>query len=237
MTGYRLCAFSEYWKIVDEMSLNLNNYQLWIDPIHKRNGIIYSDELNIHILENQKYFSSFVFEYNDLIISLFILHCKSQIRSNIDPFRITQNVCTIINEKIREYNTEYIIILGDFNLPHYTELFLNSFLFNTLNYFDTNSNPYKIIEGDKYLKFYSPISALAGDLSRGPLGSYYYTSRTSSQSWNVFDQALISYPLSSYLVKEKIEILSEIAGANLLNNNRKPNTNFSDHMPIKIELL
>jgi len=232
---HKILAFSEYWDIFNEIKELIGNYNIWYDPIYKRTGLIYSQDAIINFLGNQQYFSHFKFEYNDIQILLFILHCKSQIESYEDAYRNTQYTQQEIKRIILKTNIKHVIILGDFNLPHYNEVFRNVFNFNCLNYFNSDDNEYKVYERNQYLKFYNPIAALSGDKSIGPSGTYHYNKRTEAQSWFIFDQILVSYPLSIYLSKKGCEILSSLGGHHLLTRKKLPNKKYSDHLPIRIE--
>lgn len=170
-------------------------------------------------------------------ILLFVLHLRSQLNSEVDAKRCSSIISVEIDAIIKQRECQHVIIIGDFNLPHFEESFLNFYSFNTTNYYSEDYDDYKSFEGERRLKYYSPISALNGDMSNGPPGTYYYNIGSQSQAWHTFDQALISYPLAKYLKKTECCVLTEIGDTTLLTKNMRPDKNFSDHLPIKIEFI
>ena len=168
---------------------------------------------------------------------LFVVHLRSQSHSEINAKRYSQAIYNEIDTIIKQRECQYVIIIGDFNLPNYEDIFLNFFLFNATNYYSEDSEKYKIYDGKSRLKYYSPISSLQGDLSNGPPGTYHYNIGSQSQAWHTYDQALISYPLARYLKKTECCVLTEIGNTTLLTKYSKPNKKFSDHLPIKIEFI
>ena len=238
--NYSIIGFAEYWTLFDKLSyigFANNHYDLHIDPIHKRTGLMFSKALFLRRLGVRKYFSWYTFMYNDLNVLLFVVHCKSQLFGNEDASRMNGEIQREIALEILHNKLNTVLIMGDFNIPFFHDHFLNSYCFNSVNYYNNDYEEYKIIEGQKYLKFYNPISALYGDMSKGPPGTYYNNRRTTSQAWHIFDHILISYPLSNYLETDKIDILEKLGDTELLSNNRLPNKQYSDHLPITIEFI
>lgn len=109
--------------------------------------------------------------------------------------------------------------------------------FNSTDYFSKEDQIEKRFDGYKRIKFYNPIAALSGDLSKGPPGTYYYNLPNQSQAWHTYDIALVSYSLSQYLDKESCEIVTELNGFTLSKENGRPDDEISDHFPIRIKFF
>lgn len=230
-------AFSEFWDISNSVKTLEDQYTLCHDVISKRTGLFCGQDFSFDSEGAYRYYSVYSFIYNDMKILLFVLHLKSQLHSEVNAKRCSTAVKTEIDAIIKQHNCPYVIIIGDFNLPHFEEIFLNFYSFNATNYYSKDHNEYKSFEGESRLKYYSPISALQGDMSNGPPGTYYYNIASQSQAWHTYDQALISYPLAKYLKKTECCVLTEIGNTKLVTKNSRPDKKISDHLPIKIEFI
>lgn len=232
-----LFAFSEFWEISDSVRTLEEQYYLWHDVINKRTGLFCGEDFSFDQRGAYKYYSIYSFIYNDMNVLLFVVHLRSQLGSELDARRCSNAVKTEIDGLIKQYNCLHVIIIGDFNLPHFEEIFLDFYSFNATNYYSKDYSDYKTFESNSRLKYYSPISALQGDMSAGPPGTYYYNIASQSQAWHTYDQALISYPLAKYLKKPECCVLTEIGNTKLVTKNSRPDRKFSDHLPIKIEFV
>lgn len=230
-------AFSEFWDICDSVKTLEDQYTLWHDVISKRTGLFCGQDFSFDSEGAGKYYSVYSFIYNDMEILLFVIHLKSQLHSELNAKRCSYAVKIEIDSIIKQRECRHVIIIGDFNLPHFEEIFWDVYSFNVTNYFSEDYRVYKVIEGESRLKYYNPISALNGDMSNGPPGTYYYNIASQSQAWHTYDQALISYPLAKYLKKTECSVLTQIGNTKLLTKKSKPDKKFSDHLPIKIEFI
>lgn len=232
----RLIAFAEYWEIDDYISTQLYGKNFWIDDVKKRTGYVHSN-LNLKLKEAVRYYTQLSIEYNDIEIRTWIVHLKAQIDSEAVSDSINAHVIKGIIDDINSKGFKYSLIIGDFNISHFDHKILDFFHLNSTYYFNEEDPEAKIFDGYKRIKFYNPIGALHGDLSKGPPGTYYYNLPNQSQAWHTYDIALVSYSLSQYLDKEKCEIITELNGFNLSKNNGRPNPEISDHFPIRIKLV
>ena len=230
-------AFSEFWDICDNVKTLEDQYILWHDIVSKRTGVFCGQDFSFNSEGAYKYYSVYSFIYNDMNILLFVLHLKSQLQSERDAKKSSVAVEREIDAFIKQRKCKHVILIGDFNLPHFEEIFLDFSSFNATNYYSKDYGDYKSFDGKSRLKYYNPISALHGDMSNGPPGTYYYNIASQSQAWHTYDQALISYPLAKYLKKTECCVLTKIGNTKLLTKKSRPNKIFSDHLPIKIEFI
>ncbi len=142
-----LFAFSEFWDLTGELDVLSERFNVWHDSIHKRTGIFYGRRFQVNPESGQPYFSSYSFEYNEIFVSLYVVHLKSRMRSESTSERFAAEIRREIGEKIAAKQTEFVIIIGDFNLPYFHEHFLNLFVFNTTSYFSKKDAKHKTIEG------------------------------------------------------------------------------------------
>ena len=66
-----------------------------------------------------------------------------------------------------------------------------------------------------------------------PYGTYYYNSSSIvNYYWNLFDQVIIRPSLLNAFNEEDLKILTNIGTNQLLDITKKPNKNYSDHLPL-----
>ncbi len=230
----RIVAISEFWNLTGNLERLSSGKTVWHDEVHGRTGVIYSKNIHLTPHSGEKYFSVYKIQHKGMEVLLAVVHLKSQRRSERASSSINLNVVKNILDKLNSLKNEHMIIMGDFNMPLCNEV-LDFYHLNITDYFNEKERDYKVCEGKKRIKFYSPIQSFSGDISNGPPGSYYYAPQTQSQAWHIFDNAAVSYPLARYLDREQCEIMSNIGNTELLKNSR-PNKQISDHLPIKIKL-
>lgn len=129
--------------------------------------------------------------------------------------------------------TDKTLIVGDFNENPYEEDFVNpDGLFAVSSYVEAKRRT-RILEGKEYQMFYNPMWNLFGDFTE-PYGTYFYNG--DGECWNIFDQVVISPSLRERFVDRNLKIVTETLSTNLLKFNGRPNTEYSDHLPIIFEL-
>lgn len=131
-------------------------------------------------------------------------------------------------------NSKCSIIVGDFNEDPFEAGCLAAPHFFGLPY--KSSNQYRIIEEQKFEKFYNPMWNMFGDF-KSPPGTYYYNeSNPTGTYWHLFDQVLIRPDLKNCFVEKSLEIVTKAGKYSLLDNSGHPNKKYSDHLPIIFEL-
>ncbi|MCI5148278.1 MAG: hypothetical protein D3916_02590 [Candidatus Electrothrix sp. MAN1_4] len=231
----RIVAIAEFWSLTGNLERLSSTQAVWHDEIHGRTGVIYSKNIHLTPYGGEKYFSVYKIQHKGMKMLLVVVnHLKSQHRSEFASAAINLNVIKNILDQLNSFKNERIIIMGDFNMTLCNDV-ISFYHLNATDYFSSKEKHYKTCDGEKRIKFYSPIQSFSGDMSKGPPGSYYYVTQTQSQAWHILDNALVSYPLVEYLDRERCEIMSNMGGTELLKNSR-PNKQISDHLPVKIKL-
>jgi exonuclease III len=169
---------------------------------------------------------------NDEIICC--VHLPSKLHGGKQRRRL---VITSLIDDIRNLeitlNTDKTIIVGDFNENPYEDDFVNvDGLFAVSSYAEAQKRV-KIVEGKEFVMFYNPMWNLFGDFTE-PYGTYFYNG--DGEGWNIFDQVIISPSLRKRFVDNQLKIITETLSKNLLKFNGRPDTQYSDHLPITFEL-
>ena len=92
------------------------------------------------------------------------------------------------------------------------------------------------VRGELWDYFYNPMWSRLGDESDGPTGTYYRTAQhVNDYYWHTFDQVLLRPSLLKFYNKEKLKVLTSIAGTSLLGAVGTDKA-ISDHLPVLLAL-
>lgn len=232
----KLIAFAEYWEISDYITTLFAGKNYWIDDVKKRTGFIHSN-MDLNIKRSERYYTHISLAYNDFEIYIWIVHLKSLQSFESASDSLNANITREIVEEINSKRLQHAMIIGDFNISFCDKTMLEIFHFNSTYYFNNDDSAEKTFEGKTRIKFYNPIASFNGDISKGPPGTYYYNLQYQSQSWHLYDIALVSYKLAQYLDKDNCEIITKLNGETLMKPNGHPNEKISDHFPIRIKFV
>lgn len=171
-------------------------------------------------------------------IILCCVHLNSQIYSNNTDRReidIEQIINDILNLE-KELNTKNTIIVGDFNINPYDRSCVSARYFHGIPIYEESMRESRTISGKEFYMFYNPMWNFLGDFNE-PYGTYYHSaSDTVNTYWNVYDQVIIRPTLRKRFVDNSLKIITETATASLLDRNKHPNHDISDHLPITFEI-
>ncbi len=151
--------------------------------------------------------------------------------------------CRDLAEHIRRVETlvghNRTLIVGDFNLNPFEMGMLDA---KSLNAESTQLKAQvgsRSIANVAYPFFYNPMWNFFGDATRGPAGTYHYSSsQPVRMAWNMFDQVLLRPELLPFFRIEELEILtSDGQDSFLTNQSGVPGAKGgSDHLPIVFKL-
>lgn len=166
------------------------------------------------------------------------VHLNSQIYSdNINRREI--DIERIIGDILRletELSTKNTIIVGDFNINPYDESCVSARYFHSVPIFEETTRESRTIAGKEFYMFYNPMWNFLGDFNE-PYGTYYHNSSdTVNPYWNVYDQVIIRPALRKQFVATSLKIITETTAISLLDRNKHPNCDISDHLPITFEI-
>ncbi|MGG0667445.1 hypothetical protein ABE073_02845 [Lederbergia citrisecunda] len=186
-----------------------------------------------------KFYSLFKIKEDDSLILLISLHLPSMLHLEEEDigYQAVQIKREIeIHEK--ELLTNKTIVVGDFNLNPFSKLLVSATGFNAVMDDRVALKKFKTVSQVKYSYFYNPMWTLHGNVKNEVLGTYFYHKKPTSYIWNVFDQVIIRPELIERFNFEELEILNKVNDESLLNTNGRPNDKlYSDHLPIKFEII
>ncbi|WP_333637796.1 hypothetical protein [Tissierella praeacuta] len=133
-----------------------------------------------------------------------------------------------------KFNTKKSIILGDFNMNPFEKPMVMAAGFHALSCKRTAKMKKRKIKGKEYSTFYNPMWNNFGDNNKVP-GSYFYSaSKQTSYFWNIFDQVIVRPEIADNI--RNIRFIEGVDSLKLINENGRPNTNISDHLPLYFEI-
>lgn len=226
-----IVVLAEYNDDIDSLAINsaMNKYQS-----------IGCDKLTILGNYNDVEMGAQADRYSFQIIKSKYILCSLHLPSRMsDGHQERRNIVidTILHDlKVHEddLKSKCSIIIGDFNEDPYGDGCLAANHFLGLPYKSTSQH--RIIEGQKFEKFYNPMWNMFGDFNSPP-GTYYYNeSNPMGTYWHLFDQVLIRPNLRNCFVDKSLEIVTKTGEHSLLDTRGHPNKIHSDHLPIIFEL-
>lgn len=223
---------SEFWKITDQIDLSNTIH----DHIHKRVGVITNENFRVNFEESREYYLITSFNFNSIEIIICSVHFRAKNRGIDVQKRINNDTISQINESLSNFKTSNKIIIGDFNIEPFDDSMINIFNFNSVSSLEHRTKLHKTYNEEDFDIYYNPFFSYQGDLSDGPPGTYFFEKETQTQPWFIFDQALINSRFVENIDKKECNVLESLNGKNLCKESGRPNTKYSDHLPINIKV-
>ena len=166
------------------------------------------------------------------------VHLNSQIYSD-NAERREIDIEQIVGDLLKletELDTKNTIIVGDFNINPYDKTCVSARYFHGIPIYEDAMRGTRTVAGREFHMFYNPMWNFLGDFKE-PYGTYYHSSAdTINPYWNVYDQVIIRPALRNRFVDDNLKIITETATVSLLDKNKHPNRDISDHLPITFEI-
>lgn len=146
-----------------------------------------------------------------------------------------QSLATELKFVREHHRTNRLILMGDFNMNPFDRGMnlaagLNAMM--TKKCVEVGKRRYL---GEEYEFYYNPMWSFLGDMSDGPPGTIYDTSRRGYYGWSMLDQVILSHSLLDTF--EEVQILTNAGQHSLIDKNGRPNSAFaSDHLPLMLTL-
>jgi exonuclease III len=133
------------------------------------------------------------------------------------------------------FRTNRLIVMGDFNMnPFDRGMNLAAGLNAMMTKACASVGTRRHLDKD-YDLYYNPMWSLLGDLSDGPPGTIYNTSRRGPYGWSMLDQVILSHSVVGLF--GGVRIITTTDANSLLDRNGRPDSrNASDHLPVMLEL-
>ena len=146
-----------------------------------------------------------------------------------------QSLATELKFVRNDRRTDRLIVMGDFNMNPFDRGMnlaagLNAMMAKSCVVAGTRKHL-----GAEYDLYYNPMWSLLGDLSAGPPGTIYDTSRRGPYGWSMLDQVILSHSLVDIL--QDVQILTSTGDHSLIDGNGRPSHKVaSDHLPLMLTL-
>ena len=228
--------------LINELRLNNQDWKLVeICPVSDTK-LLAKRDIRTLVHEESKRFSTYkLYNENDLYL-LNVLHLDSAMYK--DEYARSQkatNISQILRKteesmfKNEEYKT---ITIGDFNLQPYSQGVIGYYGFNaTMSKSKAKNISRKVDDEQKYF-YFNPMWKLMGD-NRLVQGTYYNNSDQQDRSmfWYTFDQLLIRPFLIDKFNWDFFDIIEGTRNYSFIRNGIINKTQYSDHLPLKFEIL
>ena len=196
----------------------------------------------ISVVKEDKHFSSYKIKDKDTVWLLHIIHLTSAMNKDEEARNRRADKVSDLIRKLEEYTfktDEYkSIIVGDFNLQPYSRGIAGIFGFNATMSIPIAKKEFRSVEGEKRFYYYNPMWKLMGD-NKLVQGTYYVDSdqQDLSMFWYSFDEVLIRPYFIDRFNWEYFGLVEKTEMFNLIKDYKINKTKFSDHLPLKFEII
>lgn len=229
-------------KLVNQMQ---KRKQEWNEIVIKAKGnirVFAKKQFNVIPYKEEINFSSYKIYIENKILLMNTVHFPSAMyhdEISRDHFagRISQQF-EKIEENIYEENERCSFVVGDFNLQPYSYGIAGVNAFNATMSMDKAKTISRKVNGEQCLFYYNPMWQLIGKRGNAP-GSYYSENDQQSKSmyWYSFDEVLLRPSLIDRFEWTYFDYITEINKINLLKNGKIDKKDYSDHLPLKFEIM
>lgn len=199
-------------------------------------------EVHISAHKEEKRFSSYKLYLDKTMYLLHVVHLHSP--TNLEESARYDKVLNVrrVLGKIEDdlyRNEEYkSIIVGDFNLQPYSRGVSGIYGFNATMSASKAMKKSRIVDGEMKYFYFNPIWKLMGD-NRIVQGTYYSNNDQQGKSifWYSFDQLLIRPYFIEKFNWDYFDIVERTASYQFVRNEVIDKYHYSDHLPLKFEVL
>lgn len=242
-----ICAFAECDTLDSRGLLNqlktLNEDWKLIELLPKGNLKLFSKKtINISVIKEEKHFSSYKVCDKKVTWLLNIVHLTSAMyKDESARNRRADNVSDLfrkIEEGVFHEDEFKSIIVGDFNLQPYSQGVAGVFGFNATMSVANAKKRYRKIEGEKRYYYFNPMWKLMGD-NKAAQGTYYTDNdqQDLSMFWYSFDEVLIRPYFIDKFNWEYFGVVERTEKYNFIIDHKINKIDFSDHLPLKFEIV
>ncbi len=123
--------------------------------------------------------------------------------------------CTILAQQIREAETRVghsrTLLIGDFNMNPFEVGMVAANGLHAIMDREIAKKESRMIQGNKYEYFYNPLWNYFGDMTPGPVATYYKDKSTEvNYYWHIFDQVLVRPMLINELSYDTLKIITNV---------------------------
>lgn len=224
--------------------LNKND-NLWVQSAIKPEGNIAAyakKDISIIPFEENKHYSVYKIKTSSNLLLLTVLHFPSAMyqdegRRSAFAQNINQQLVRLEEEAFD--NNEYkSIVIGDFNLQPFSFGVSDALAFNATMSKEKAKKINRKMDGIDCYYYYNPTRKLYAGKNEAQ-GSYYCDNDQQGKSmfWYMFDEVLIRPALINAFNDDYFSIVTTQNGEKMANSNGIYGNIFSDHLPIKFEIM
>jgi exonuclease III len=198
------------------------------------------DLINVKEITDERRYLAKQLSTDNNIINLVIVHYQSKLNwRDDDQYANIYELKEFIKKIEGEYQNDKTLLIGDFNMNPFEKGMAQTTGLHAVMDRNIALKKNRIVDDRKYEYFYNPMWSFFGENGKGKThGTYYYQAANPiCYFWNIFDQVLLRPSLIDFFDDDDLEIITEINGKSLLDNNGIiDKKNFSDHLPVKFTL-
>ena len=147
--------------------------------------------------------------------------------------KLIQDLIKDIQKHEDDLHSDKTIVIGDFNANPFDEELAGHTYFNAVLFKDLIQSQEVIkFAGDEYKRFYNPMLHYISEDTKH-YGSFYYHDENLPLYWHCLDQIIVRKSLSDSF--QKLEYCRSIGDIPLIKT-IKPDENYSDHLPLFVEI-
>lgn len=199
-------------------------------------------DIHISTHREEKRLSVYKLYNGEELYLLNVLHLDSamhldEIARSVKASRVNQMLCKI-EESIFGKQKYKTITVGDFNLQPYSQGIAGYYGFNATMSEHKAKQVSRVIDHEERYFYFNPMWKMMGD-RRLVQGTYYNASDQQGRSiyWYTFDELLIRPSLIDKFNWDFFEIVEKTKDHNFIRNNIIYKDKYSDHLPLKFEIL
>ena len=204
--------------------------------------LIAKKSIQISVIKEERHYSIFSIKNQTDIFLLIIVHLASGLYLE-ESARDTRagNISRLLQKKEQEIFKQdnfKSIIVGDFNLQPYSRGIIGVNEFNATMSQNIAKKISRVVDGETKYFYYNPMWKLMGD-NKLVQGTYYNANNFQDKSiyWYCFDEVLIRPYFIDKFNWDFFDIIDRTKDYNFIDNNKINNRQYSDHLPIKFEIL
>lgn len=199
-------------------------------------------DVRISVHQEEQRFSSYKLYVNGEMYLLHVVHLPSPLNleenARNDKAINISRILGKIEKDLYGSNEWRTLIIGDFNLQPYSRGISGVYGFNATMSISKAMKKSRKIDGEHKYFYFNPIWKLMGD-NKVVQGTYYNNSDQQGKSifWYSFDQILIRPSLIEKFNWNYFDIVEQTSNFQFVRNEKIDNCNYSDHLPIKFEIV
>ncbi len=233
--GIDVALFAEHQALdINKFKAGAESYNFLEDKGCEKIIIFHKKDISASIRRGAHYYRiiSVETETGDLIITG--LHLPAMESGREDRLAVIEDIVPDICEQERKINSQYSIVIGDFNADPFDIELTGHRYFNAVLFLDLiNRHETVTFNHKKYRRFYNPMLNYISETEKH-YGSYYYHNKNRPIYWHCLDQIIVRKPLADKILN--VEYCRKIDKKPLVTKNGIVNERYSDHLPLIAEL-